>query len=105
MELSKENFAEHLNTKFWLRNGGRDGEAIDLLEVKKGVSTPKQEQFSLIFRGDRAKVFPQRLYPIEHDSMGAFDLFLVPVGRDESGTFYEAVFNQLRNEQKESNHE
>ena len=30
-----------------------------------------------------------------HDSIGEFELFLVPVGRDDSGTFYEAVFNRL----------
>jgi hypothetical protein len=32
---------------------------------------------------------------MKHDSIGDFDLFLVPIGRDESGTFYEAVFNRL----------
>jgi hypothetical protein len=32
---------------------------------------------------------------MKHESIGDFDLFLVPIGRDESGTFYEAVFNRL----------
>jgi uncharacterized protein DUF6916 len=99
MQLSRENFASNLNTRFWLRNGGPEREAVDLVEVTQGQSTPRQEQFSLTFRGDSAKVFPQRLYSMEHDTMGAFDLFLVPVGRDDTGTFYEAVFNRLRKDQ------
>lgn len=96
MNLTKEKFAQNLNTKFWLRNGGADREPIDLIELREGRSTARQEQYALVFRGDPSKIFPQRLYPVEHDSMGAFDLFLVPIGRDDTGTFYEAVFNHLR---------
>jgi hypothetical protein len=32
---------------------------------------------------------------MEHDSIGDFELFLVPIARDDSGTYYEAVFNRL----------
>jgi hypothetical protein len=59
------------------------------------AATGVLEQFSLRFRGDRASVYPQRIYAIKHDSMGEFELFLVPVERDDSGTFYEAVFNRV----------
>jgi hypothetical protein len=69
--------------------------ALDLIELEKGYSTPRQEQFSLRFRGDSTHVFPQRIYAIRHDAIGDFDLFLVPIGRDQSGTTYEAVFNRL----------
>jgi hypothetical protein len=30
---------------------------------------------------------------LEHPSFGAADVFFVPVGRDERGTAYEAVFS------------
>jgi len=33
--------------------------------------------------------------------MGEFELFLVPVGRDDGGTFYEAVFNRLIDQEPE----
>jgi hypothetical protein len=39
---------------------------------------------------------PQRVYTLEHDSMGAFELFLVPVARDEKSFRYEAVFNYFK---------
>jgi hypothetical protein len=93
--LTKTMFDENLNTRFWLVYEGMEPYALDLVEVTNGHSSARQEQFSLRFRGDRSKVFPQRIYAIKHDSIGDFDLFLVPIGRDDSGTFYEAVFNRL----------
>jgi hypothetical protein len=36
------------------------------------------------------------VYGVEHDRLGTFDLFLVPVGADETGVSYEAVFNRLK---------
>jgi len=95
VHLTKSAFAENLNTKFWLRDPAGERVAIDLVELNDSRSSPQNEAFSLLFRGDSRQVYPQRLYSVEHDTMGAFDLFLVPVGRDEKGTFYEAVFNRL----------
>jgi len=95
VHLTKSMFEGNLDTKFWLLDEGSETYAMELIELTNGYSTPRQEQFSLRFRGDRNKVFPQRIYPMKHDSIGDFDLFLVPIGRDESGTYYEAVFNRL----------
>jgi hypothetical protein len=95
IHLTKTMFEQNLNTKFWLLDESAESHPMDLIELTNGHSTPRQEQFSLRFRGDRNQVFPQRIYPMKHDSIGDFDLFLVPIGRDESGTYYEAVFNRL----------
>lgn len=95
IHLTKDVFAENLNTKFWLLDEPRQPYAMNLIEVAVGYSTPQQEQFSLRFRGDRDWIYPQRIYAMNHDSIGDFELFLVPIGRDESGTFYEAVFNRV----------
>jgi hypothetical protein len=97
--LTKTMFEQNLNTRFWLLDGRSEPYPIDLIEITNGHSSARQEQFSLRFRGDRNQVFPQRIYPMKHDSIGDFDLFLVPVGRDETGTFYEAVFNRLIQDQ------
>jgi hypothetical protein len=32
----------------------------------------------------------------EHEQMGKFELFIVPVEQDEQGFYYEAVFNRIR---------
>jgi hypothetical protein len=53
----------------------------------------RREPFSVIFRGPLTPVLPQRIYRIEHDTIGTFDLFIVPVGSDAGGMQYEAVFN------------
>jgi hypothetical protein len=95
MHLTKGTFQENLNTRFWLTAEGADPYALDLVKFVEFQTAPKQEQFSLRFRGDRAQVFPQQIYAMKHEAIGEFELFLVPVGRDDSGTFYEAVFNRL----------
>jgi hypothetical protein len=95
IHLTKIMFEQNLNTKFWLVGEGPEPLPLDLIELKEGPSGPRQEQFSLRFRGDRRRVLPQRIYPMKHDSIGEFDLFLVPIGQDETGTFYEAAFNRL----------
>jgi hypothetical protein len=49
--------------------------------------------FSIVFRGPNDVPLPQRIYSMEHPHIGAFDLFLVPIGPDGKGMRYEAVFN------------
>ncbi len=95
MYLTKSMFEDKLNDRFWLMDENSEPYPMDLIEVANGHSSPRQEQFSLHFRGDRAKIYPQRIYALKHDFIGDFELFLVPIGRDDSGTFYEAVFNRL----------
>jgi len=51
-----------------------------------------REQFSLHFRGPATPVLPQKIYRLQHPSLGALDIFLVPIRRDASGMTYEAVF-------------
>jgi hypothetical protein len=50
-------------------------------------------QFSLVFRGGPDPPLQQRIYCLEHEQLGALDLFLVPLGPDAAGQRYEAVFN------------
>jgi hypothetical protein len=49
--------------------------------------------FSAVFRGPADPILPQRVYRVEHDSLGPLEIFIVPIGRDASGTAYEAVFS------------
>jgi hypothetical protein len=48
--------------------------------------------FSLIFHGASDSFLPQRMYQIENEKMEPMELFLVPIGPDERGMRYEAVF-------------
>ena len=49
--------------------------------------------FSLIFRCAEQEVLSQGHYHFAHDEMGKPDIFVVPIGRDEAGVIYQAVFN------------
>ena len=49
--------------------------------------------FSVVFRSPPGAALPQRIYRLHHDELGALDLFLVPIGPDDDGMRYEAVFS------------
>lgn len=96
--LTEAEFSKHVNTKF--RVAIEPPIELDLTEVK-GYLTQAHEQtgmerFSAFFRGPADRYLAQQTYSIEHEQMGAFELFLVPVSRDESGFRYEAVFNYFK---------
>jgi hypothetical protein len=52
----------------------------------------RRAPFSIVFRGPATPILPQRIYRLEHPAIGSFDLFLVPIGPDERGLRYEAIF-------------
>jgi hypothetical protein len=93
-KLSHAGFAEQVNSKFFLRSEDREIE-LELSQVSELKVTPGQEVFSLVFRGPATFVLPQQCYQLEHDQMGAFDILIVPIRRDDKGVYYEAVFNRL----------
>ena len=89
-------FREQLHTKFKIAADGVPKTELELAEVDEPPAPPQVELFTLIFRGPRAPVLPQKIYRVEHASLGAFDLFLTAVAADQQGTAYEAVFNRIR---------
>jgi hypothetical protein len=94
-DLTHEEFSKHLNTRFGIRVSEAQAIEVELTEVSELLISPRQERFSLIFRSANDILVAQGLHGFEHDQMGAFDLFIVPIDRDERGTYYEAVFNRL----------
>src|SRR6267143_5081721 len=95
--LTQEEFSRHLNTKFRVQLG--DGPQIDLelVEVKGYLTKPGEqtgmERFSAYFKGPSEPYLAQNTYSLQHDRMGRFEIFIVPIARDEQGVRYEAVYN------------
>lgn len=87
-----DDFAGRVGERFRLDAGERALELV--LEECARLGEPALERvpFSLLFRGPREPVLAQRIYPLVHDELGRFELFLVPVAQDDDGTRYEAVF-------------
>ncbi len=93
--ISKEQFYEVLNTQFCVLTEPPNVLSLELYEIAEGISTPKQEQFSLLFRGPLEMPFPQGMRQLEHDKLGTFKVFLVPIARNSDGMVYEAAFNRF----------
>jgi len=95
-ELTADDFAAHSGSRYLLRfAGAAEPIALELVEVTAGGQRARRggRPFSLIFRGPRSPLLPQAQYRLEHDAMGALDIFLVPIALDPQGPSYEAVFN------------
>lgn len=96
--LTEKEFSKHLNTKF--KVAVEQPIELELTQVKgyvpKGDEQSGMERFSAFFLGPSETSLRQASYPIEHEGMGNFELFLVPVSRDDKGYRYEAVFNYFK---------
>ena len=99
VELTEKEFSRHLKSKFQLK---LDDQKIDLelVEVKGYLSQPNEqggmERFSIFFAGPGDVRLPQHVYQLDHERMGEFEIFLVPVSGDDKGYRYEAVFNYFK---------
>jgi len=83
---------------------GRVGEPYELvftdvtlpivLETVQGLPASVREAgaFRLEWRGPGEPILPQAIYHFRRGEE-SFDMFIVPVGRDSTGTLYEAIFN------------
>ena len=97
--LTVENFAPHVGSTFTAKLEGTDHIELQLVEARPvGPATQPlpagagRAPFSLIFRGPAHPVLPQRIYALEHASLGRLEIFIVPVSADTEGVRYEAVF-------------
>src|SRR5437667_11819046 len=45
----------------------------------------RSENFSIVFSGPGDRLLPQGNYAFEHDQIGRFVLFIVPIGKDREG--------------------
>ncbi len=93
---TKEQFAENLHSTFRLQTTDARALPLELISLTLLPSAPQQEQFSLVFRGPAETLLPQGTYRIEHDRLGALELFLVPIASDQRGAQYEVIFNRLQ---------
>lgn len=95
--LRLEDFADKVGQDFRLSEPGMPQVSFNLTrsEALPAARAPfaTRPPFSLIFLARTAIVLPQRLYRLEHATLGALTIFLVPIGRSAEGVNYQAVFN------------
>lgn len=95
-QWTRDVFAQYVHTPFQVHPAGRPPVSLELVELTDAASAPETESFSLHFRGPTSAFLGQGMFRFKHEQMGAADLFIVPIGRDQAGYYYEAVFNRLR---------
>jgi len=98
--LTEAQFAEQLNTTFRVRVDAPQPLELKLIEVKgwhrQAQEQREMERFSVFFKGPANILMPQHIYTLEHEQLGTFDIFLVPVAQGEDGFRYEAIFNYFK---------
>ena len=86
--LTVADFAPLLHERFRISADEQtfDGELVEITEIPRepGGRAP----FSLVFAGGPNPPLPQAIYAVQHDALGAIEIFLVPIAADR----YEAVF-------------
>lgn len=93
--LRLEHFAGRLNETFRaaLKEGDIEFVLVEARPLPAAMPGAARDPFSLVFRNTSALLFPQQIYRMNHELVGSFDVFLVPVARDLDGFLYQAVFN------------
>jgi hypothetical protein len=91
--LTADDFRPHLGDRFLLHADDATTFDLELVHVTEAARAGTgRTPFSIAFRGPLESVLPQRIYRLEHVALGALEIFIVPIGPDEAGMRYEAVF-------------
>jgi hypothetical protein len=97
--LTIDDFRPIIGRSFALDLDGDGTLELDLTEARTiepdapptgpdGHRTP----FALLFRGPAEPLLPQRTYRLEQETVGALEIFIVPVACSDAGADYEAIF-------------
>ena len=95
-KLQNTDFSPFLNDVFRIQLDGIEPIGLELVSVTEAGqrSGPETRQpFSLQFLGPESHQYlVQHIYRLEHEQMGALDLFIVPLGPEAGRMRYEAIF-------------
>lgn len=96
MQYSFEDFDACRQQSFLLRDGDHS-ETLQLIEVEKIASTQTAageiSAISIVLRSSNQDVLPQQIYQISNATLGEMQIFIVPIGVDDTGVRYEAIFS------------
>jgi hypothetical protein len=95
--LTIDTFTPLVGTAFRARtdtDGVVDLRLVEVRPLGHQPQAPRVEPFALEFVGSADVPLDQRTWRLDHESLGAVEIFLVPIGSDPAeGYRYEAVFN------------
>ena len=91
-ELSLADFSESLGSTYLVQAGEQELELTLAGAAEMKPSVRPAGSFRLEFRGPAEPVLEQATYGFRQGDR-TFEIFIVPITRDQSGTLYEAIFN------------
>lgn len=90
-------FEAHIHEQFVIELANQSLYPLELIQVSPLMPsrTPgvRTDPFQVMFHGPGPGYLPQQIHALHNDTLGDVKLFLVPVGQDQSGYLYQAVFN------------
>ena len=94
--LTRDTFTPLIGKPFAVLVGSERFMPAHLVEVRAlaldGDSRRKRAPFALVFRGPAGGHLPQDIYDLKSGEFELPGVFLVPLGPDDQGMLYEAVF-------------
>jgi len=94
-QLKIEDFSKYLATKFKVYRSDDEVFEAELVGVFDLRNDDVLQTFSVEFLIPNEFGQEQRIYKIEHPELGTIGLFIVPVGQNDSGLRFEAIFSQV----------
>jgi hypothetical protein len=93
-KLDRAQFAEFVDQDFEIAVRDAGPLKVWLVEVRSlgAARAGGREPFALEFRGDPSVRLLQHIYKVSNAQLGTMEIFLVQVGADSSGAYFEAVF-------------
>lgn len=94
--LTSETFEPLVGSSFWVEfpNDAKVELRLDRVArvMESEAARLPRHPFSIFFAGPRSFLLRQHTYRVTHESLGALEIFLVPVGETPNSYQYEAVF-------------
>ncbi len=96
-DLTVQSFEPLLDDSFLVVEAGLERELL-LVEVSEvGHGSPSawagRAPFSIVFEDSAASMMPQGIHPLQHESLGRLEIFLVPIQPQDGHFRYQAIFS------------
>lgn len=94
-EITHEMFLDHVAKTFRV-HCGEEVLDVELTEVDVGEAPSVEglrQPFTLIFRGPKERILREGLYKVDHEDVGAFELYVIPIITVGDRQDYQVIFN------------
>jgi hypothetical protein len=94
-QINSTMLAEYVGEQFDVLDDPEKVFCLTLTHIVEHAKTERQETFSIFFHGPLDSYMLQGMHKLKHNHLGELGIFLVPIGQDQDGFKYEAVFNHM----------